>query len=508
MSDGHIAGSNNMTVTVVRTNCGGVHPSSFEALAGPDLTNSTESTLTLFGSVKRDGTSVQPPAVSVMWSNATPAVGSVWFETNLPVTRASFSRAGTYTIKIWAKEATGQMREDSDPAYIHITNGPVTGCTLTVSAGSYPPLQRPTGSTAPVCVTLSGLTFTNGIPATVPVEWSVPSGVTLDNPRVPRPRACFSRTGDFVLWLRGTACGGSVSNSVTVKVTDAPCRTLAVNAGGDRTLFLDDTSGGLSSPAEVCTMLSGSVNPAGGATIRWSRVSGPGTVSFTTPNSTNTQVCFTAVGTNVLRLAASVGTCTNWSDVVVTVKHAAKHYVTWRIPTTPEFCCGTTYVFKNSHRHCPIRAVIQPTRCIQMSIDPPPVTITLEPSPSGLEQAICTGGSFSIVSAEFLCSDPDAPLTARLQLPPARDLQRFGFAPEAGVDSDLLRAASVGDGNSSSVLEFLLFGAAGQGYLVEASSDLTNWFPIAAVTASDDPVWVRDSEAGGPQRRFYRAVPR
>jgi hypothetical protein len=483
-SDGRTAHSDEVTVTLAAQTCGGpTTGNSFTVNAGPDWTGDTTTRVLLQGEVKRNGVLVQPPTVSVLWSNATPTVGTVMFENAFsPVTWGRFSRAGTYTLRLWAKETSGAFRSASDTVIVRITETPTTTCTLTVNAGDDLTLQRPAGSTAPVEVTLNGSTLTNGRAATVPVEWTAPPGVTLDNARVLRPKARFTRTGTFILRLCGTACGGTVCDEVTVTVQDAPCPTLAVSAGGDQTLFWDDT-GGLGAAREVCTTLSGSVNPAGGATIRWSRVSGPATVSFTTPNSTSTRACFSAVGTYVLRLTASVGTCTTWDDVVVTVKYAAKHYIGWRLPNTPDFCCGTTYLVKNTHPTCPIRTVLQPTRCIQSQVDPPPVPVTLEP---GEEYALCTGGWFSVVSAEFLCS-----------------------VAAADVMPAAIRMPTLAEGQfQAGAMEFLAQGASGVEYWVEASEDLQTWTKIALFAGGAEAAWVSDPDAAQHPRRFYRITPK
>ncbi len=58
-------------------------------------------------------------------------------------------------------------------------------------------------------------------------------------------------------------------------------------------------------------------NPPGAVTLGWSKVSGPGTVTFTNPLTTSASATFSAFGTYVLRLAATDGGLSNFADVTV-----------------------------------------------------------------------------------------------------------------------------------------------------------------------------------------------
>ncbi len=86
------------------------------------------------------------------------------------------------------------------------------------------------------------------------------------------------------------------------------------NAGSDQTITL---------PAAA--MLSGSIsddglpNPPASTTVTWSKISGPGTVTFTNPNAAATNATFSTTGTYVLRLTGndSVFTATDDCQVIV-----------------------------------------------------------------------------------------------------------------------------------------------------------------------------------------------
>src|SRR5262249_45452904 len=59
--------------------------------------------------------------------------------------------------------------------------------------------------------------------------------------------------------------------------------------------------------------------PPGKTTASWSKLSGPGTVTFSAPTSPNTSATFSASGTYVLRLSATDSALQSTSDVTVRV---------------------------------------------------------------------------------------------------------------------------------------------------------------------------------------------
>ncbi|HSE08826.1 MAG TPA: PKD domain-containing protein [Nocardioidaceae bacterium] len=92
-------------------------------------------------------------------------------------------------------------------------------------------------------------------------------------------------------------------------------RPPTANAGPDQMIDLSES-----------VRLSGSGsddgNPSGTLTYRWSMVSGPGTVRFTTPTSASTDATFSAAGAYTLRLTVSDSQMTGHDDVVVNVYEA------------------------------------------------------------------------------------------------------------------------------------------------------------------------------------------
>jgi PA14 domain-containing protein/K319-like protein len=127
-----------------------------------------------------------------------------------------------------------------------------------------------------------------------------------------------------------------------------------VNAGADRTITLPATT----SLAATATD-DGLPSPPAQLSRNWSKVSGPGTVSFSSPTTLATSATFSVAGSYVLRFTASDSALTSFDDVAVTVNAAtangltAKYYkdpgtgahfgtlVVTRVDPTVNFTWGT-----------------------------------------------------------------------------------------------------------------------------------------------------------------------
>lgn len=107
-----------------------------------------------------------------------------------------------------------------------------------------------------------------------------------------------TRGGDGV-WDRGAYDYGS-----------SPASGLTVNAGPDIQVTLPNSA---SLTATIANTLGGTLG------LTWSKVSGPGTVTFGSGSAASTSASFSTAGTYVLRLTARVLTVTVTDDVTVTV---------------------------------------------------------------------------------------------------------------------------------------------------------------------------------------------
>ncbi len=110
---------------------------------------------------------------------------------------------------------------------------------------------------------------------------------------------------------------GGMMTFIEVQATGPTNQPPVVNAGPDQTVTF---------PASV--NLSGTVSDDGliaPVSITWSKVSGPGTVTFSNPTALNTTASFSTPGIYVLRLSAFDGENTASDDLIVTVNPPPMH---------------------------------------------------------------------------------------------------------------------------------------------------------------------------------------
>jgi VCBS repeat-containing protein len=124
----------------------------------------------------------------------------------------------------------------------------------------------------------------------------------------------FTALGTYVLQLRASDGELAASDRVTVAVDGVVNQAPVVQAGGDQTITL---------PVHVA-VLSGTATDDGlptgaGLTTTWSKVSGPGTVTFANAAAAATTATFSMQGAYVLRLTASDGMLPGSDTVSVTV---------------------------------------------------------------------------------------------------------------------------------------------------------------------------------------------
>jgi hypothetical protein len=130
--------------------------------------------------------------------------------------------------------------------------------------------------------------------------------------------AYFSTYGDYVLRLI-TNDGELISNDdVRITVNPPPNQAPTVDAGNDKVIHLPDDA-----------TLDGTVwddslpDPPAAVSTTWSKVSGPGTVTFANVSSIDTTASFSTAGNYVLRLTADDSGLTNSDDVFFIVKPAS-----------------------------------------------------------------------------------------------------------------------------------------------------------------------------------------
>lgn len=130
-------------------------------------------------------------------------------------------------------------------------------------------------------------------------------------------RATDAPPGTYLLFVIDSAGVPSVGRIVRIEPAVVPNQAPTVSAGPDRAINLPSAA-----------LLTGTAtddglpNPPGTLTSGWSKVSGPGTVTFSAPTALNTSASFSASGFYVLRLTVSDGALAASDDVTVTVNPA------------------------------------------------------------------------------------------------------------------------------------------------------------------------------------------
>jgi PA14 domain-containing protein/K319-like protein len=194
--------------------------------------------------------------------------------------------------------------------------------------------------TLPAAASLNGIARDDGLPGpSLTTTWSKISGredsaggtVTFGNPNAPVTTAAFGADGIYVLRLTVSDGAVTVSDDVTITVNPtSPNTAPVVNAGSDRTMTL---------PAS--TTLAGTAtddglpSPPAQLSSSWSKVSGPGTVTFSSPNTLTPSATFSIAGTYVLRLTVSDSAFTTSDDLIVTVNPAIANGLTGRYYKDP-----------------------------------------------------------------------------------------------------------------------------------------------------------------------------
>jgi hypothetical protein len=286
------------------------------ANAGPDQTIALPGTATLAGTASDDGRPTPPGTLTTTWSRLS-GPGTVTFgNASLLITTGSFSAPGTYVIRLSVFD--GALTTTDDATITVNPSGPVNQAP-NVNAGVDQTI------TLPATAVLTGTASDDGLPVPPGLltnTWSKVSGPGTVNfsTTLEGTTASFSTAGTYVLRL--TAFDGALTTTDDVTVIVNPAvpvnQAPTVNAGNDQTVTLP-----------VSATLNGTANddglPAPPATLTttWSRVSGPGTVTFGNANALSTSASFSVAGTYVLRLTAFDGALTTTDDVTVTVNPAA-----------------------------------------------------------------------------------------------------------------------------------------------------------------------------------------
>jgi hypothetical protein len=278
--------------------------------AGPNQTVALPEGLALSGIVFDDGLP-NGAVVTGLWSQIS-GPGLVSFVNPSAFnTAASFSAEGSYTLRLTVNDTASSATGD---VVVTVQPPPVANQAPAVNAGPDLTVSFPSSATLGGTVTDDGLP--NGTLTTVWSKISGPGTVTFANANAASTTAGFSATGTYVLRLSGGDSVLTATDDVTVVVSSSPSssnQAPTANAGADQSIL-----------QPVLAFLSGAVADDGlpfssPPTASWSKISGPGVVTFGNSAQVPTTARFSLPGTYVLRLTASDGLLTGSDDVTITV---------------------------------------------------------------------------------------------------------------------------------------------------------------------------------------------
>jgi flavin reductase (DIM6/NTAB) family NADH-FMN oxidoreductase RutF len=274
--------------------------------AGPDAQATLGVSFLLQGTVQDDGVPTNG-TLTVTWTVVGGPGNATLVTPDSPITQATFDAEGTYVLRLVGSDSVATSSDDITIVVTRPNRTPI------VSAGPKQLVTLPAGAN------LVGTVTDDGLPAgaAVTVSWSVVSGpgtVSFSNSTSNNTAALFSAAGDYVLRLTATDTEFTASSEVQVKVrTPAMNEAPVVSAGPDKVI-------GLTNVATLNGSFTDDGLPEGiPVTVSWSKISGPGTVTFENGSVTNARATFSSVGTYVLRLTANDSALSASDDVSVTV---------------------------------------------------------------------------------------------------------------------------------------------------------------------------------------------
>ena len=176
--------------------------------------------------------------------------------------------------------------------------------------------------TLPATANLTGSATDDGLPnppGALTLVWSNVSGpgtVTFANAALAATTATFGSAGTYVLKL--TANDGALSNNanvtITVNAASAVNQPPVVNVGSNQTVVFPAAASLAGSATD-----DGLPNPPAALTYAWTKLSGPGAVTFASVTSAATTATFSVAGSYVLRLTANDSALTSSADVMIAV---------------------------------------------------------------------------------------------------------------------------------------------------------------------------------------------
>lgn len=245
---------------------------------GSTVTIRLGETRTMNAQVNDDG--APAGVLKCLWTQVSGPAPAIFSDATRPDCTVSFTATGSYVFRIVATDS-----ELTTAANVTITVLAPNNSAPIVSAG-------PDRTVTNLFTRLEGSVSDDGRPwgSALDVFWSTTAtGVTFANSNSPTTAVTFSRSGTYLLQLNARDGVANVSDVVVITIPNQPPW---IDAGPDRSITLPWNSVQLAGLAFDTTPL----------TYNWSRLSGPGSVTFNPANALTTTATFSVAGTYVLRL--------------------------------------------------------------------------------------------------------------------------------------------------------------------------------------------------------------
>lgn len=271
-------------------------------IAGPRQSIALTQTVTLSANVSDDGLPA-PANLTATWAKASGPGTVTIANANALTTTAEFDTPGVYVMEITVSDGELSGRDATTVTVATSPNSPPT-----VDAGPAQLVALTDGAV------LNGTVQDDGKPSgqELTIAWSKVSGpgvVTFASANAAGTTATFSLPGVYILSLTADDSEVLSEDTVTITVNRAP----TVNAGDNQSIAEGETA-----TLDAVVRDDGFPEPAT-LTATWSKASGPGNVTFASPNSVDTTATFSAPGSYVLQLSVSDGHLTSSDTVLIAI---------------------------------------------------------------------------------------------------------------------------------------------------------------------------------------------
>ncbi|HJX28489.1 MAG TPA: RHS repeat-associated core domain-containing protein [Thermoanaerobaculia bacterium] len=276
--------------------------------AGPEHTITLPvDTVDLEGTASDDGLP-EGSTLAVTWTKVSGPGPVTFVDATIAATSATFTVDGEYVLKLTASDGQLSSSDTTTVTVIPRNQPPV------VDAGSDQTLET---VEMPVPTELHGTVTDDALPrgSAVTITWSVidgPGAVTFADVQAAVTTASFDIPGVYALRLTANDTEFTVTDDliVTVLKNEAP----VVDAGPDETITLPTDTVTLAGTASDDGLPTGST-----LAVTWTKVSGPGEVTFADAASAATSAIFTVDGEYVLELTATDGQLSGNDTITITV---------------------------------------------------------------------------------------------------------------------------------------------------------------------------------------------